>query len=324
MRKTLLFLFSLSLIQSPSIGATSDSLSIAADYYYLRHDYRQAFQLWREVFKRQPNSVRAVMRVTELKLMFENRQSAKETALKFLEANADKLDLKAKKGLKEHIAALQKTFVSDDVQSTYLQAKPKLRYKDWAGALLLLNQALNQDPGNFSILKDKADCEAHLAQWDRFIETVKLAFDALPFDEENLDDFLEASIYKQDYTTVLNTLKKFPESFASERARLSLAYAYLETGMLGEGVAVLQSLLNEKKAGALLPPVYYALGKAILSRGASRTEAFGMFEKFTASAAKYKHSDHEGWDPYRVAEKVEEVKKQLLDTDVPLESPTPS
>lgn len=315
-RKRVRSLFTLWLVlQITPVFAATESLSLAADYYYTRHDFRQAFQLWKEVFKRQPDSVRALMRVTELKLMFESRQSSRDTLLKFLETNEDRLEPKVKKNLREHLGTLQSTFVSDEVQSTYLQAKPRLRYKDWAGALVLLNQALSQDPGNFSILKDKALCEFKLAQWEKFADTTKLAYEAFPYDNEVLENHLESMVYRKDFAAVVAVGKKDPELLISERLHTSYAFALLELGPSAEATAILQGMLEEKRGKVRPAILYYSLGKALFHRGTVKTDTLRSLEKFLSTVPNPLPTS-EVWDPYHLSEKVEESKKMIAELTV--------
>jgi hypothetical protein len=285
------------LIPLKLIAAPGDA-SVAAEYYFLHHDYKQALALWEEVYKERPTNTQAITRLAELKLMNDGHLSLREFFL-------GKLDLQTRKNLKDRFVAWQSTFVSEEAQSTYLQAKPKLQYKDWPGALILLNQANSLEKGNSSILKDKARCEKMLDQSSRFYETLKSAYEANPFDTDILEELLESHVYFHHYDEAVSIAMKDSERISTLRSKTAFAVALMEKGRHSESWQILKSLADDK-SGAVPIIAYYAMGKNLLGLKMSQPEALQYLEKFTASVAGAKELPK--WDPYRVVERAEDAK----------------
>src|SRR4051794_8952490 len=77
---------------SPLVPTTVDPLSLAADYYFTRHEFRLALDLWSQVLRRQPDNLPAVLRVAELALLFQGRLAAAQAITAYLETEPRPLE----------------------------------------------------------------------------------------------------------------------------------------------------------------------------------------------------------------------------------------
>ncbi|MCX6103082.1 MAG: hypothetical protein NT000_07445, partial [Proteobacteria bacterium] len=62
----------------------SSPLAVAADYYSSKHDYNQSLDLWTKVYTLEPQSVEAMLKVSELELLIKGHETAQQTLLQFL------------------------------------------------------------------------------------------------------------------------------------------------------------------------------------------------------------------------------------------------
>jgi tetratricopeptide (TPR) repeat protein len=290
--------------------APSDSLSIAAEYYFSRQDYNQSLALWSEVLKRRPDNLSAVYRVAELKLMFQGRVASRDVILGFLAGAGRNLNSDARRDIKLKLGELQSTFVTDDGQSVFLRALPKIRHGDCQGAMALLVQAAGAEGGNLRVLQEKARCEKTLGLYERFYESLRAAFDSDPFDESVRENLFEAYVYNGEMAKVI-AMAKEGDSTLSLRERIAYAVALTESGAEAAALPILQNTIEQEKLTGVPPIVLYALGKAFAAKPDGLAEATSYLERFLGAAARPENTLINGWDPYRSAEKLEQAKKML-------------
>jgi tetratricopeptide (TPR) repeat protein len=305
------------LLQAPARAAVpADSLAIAAEYYFSRQDYPQALSLWSEVLKRKPDSVSALMRVAELKLLFGGRLASRDVLLGFLNSHGSSLPAESRLALRLKLGSLQSTFVTDEGQSLFLRALPKAQRQECAAALPLLTQAVGLEGGNLKVLHEKARCEKKLGLYPRLYETLKLAFDSDPFDVETRESLLETEIYFAEMANVVTSARRDPEAVLNARERTALAVALFETGAEAEALPLLQALVESEKTTSGSPILLYTLGRLFSGRSGGSGEAVSYLERFLSLAARPENTLIDGWDPYRCAEKLEPAHKLLASLKV--------
>lgn len=284
-------------------AVSADSVSVAAEYYFHRHDYRQALQLWNEVYRKEPQNTRALLRLAELKLLVEGRESSRDLILTHLKLKNPGLNFDSRRALKERFVQLQQMFSSDSAQSAYLQAKPKILYKDFAGAILLLNQAIALDKGNPLVLKDRAFCELGLQQFEKYRETVRSAYESNPFDPETVERLMEIETFFRNYQAVLEITKNDTDVLHSWKNRQFHAFALMETRQWNEAISFFRRVVDEKKQ-ATPAIVFYGLGKSLSEKG-DWLEALTHLERFAQSTVPT------AWEPFVLAERIDEAKKLI-------------
>lgn len=287
-----------------------DPLAQSAEYYYSHYHYQQAYNLWSEVFKRQPENGQAVVRLAELKLMFEGRPAARDLLLQFLAGPGRGAAIEWRPAVKEKLARLASTFLTNDGQSLYAQAVVKARRSDCAGAGPLLGQAAALEKGNLRVLREKAACEKALQNWAPWYETLKLAVQENPFNAEVVEHLAEGHLYYKDPAKAVDLLGADSELTKSPRALTTYSIALLDTGEKPEALAHLQQLIERDKSAVIHPIVSFGLGKILAGRPATSVEAASYLERFLA-VAQGTACEREGWDPYRCAERREEAQKLL-------------
>lgn len=307
----------LSVPRSSQAMAPSDPLAIAAEYYFTRHDFRQSLTLWEGVLKRQPDNVAAVLRVAELKLMFEGRAATRETITHYLDLKGDALATEARRALREKLGQLQSTFVSDEGQALFLQALPKVRAKDCQGALPLLAQAAVLEKGSPKVLREKARCEKALGATDRLRDSLSQAAESDPYDSDILESLAETLDYAGAYDKSAALFDKEPDLARTVRQRTAYGVALAELGAAGKAIPILRGLLEQKET-RVHPIVYATLGRLLAARGGSQAEATHYLERFVTAASRPENATFDGWDPYHTSEKLEPSQKLLAS----LKSPT--
>jgi tetratricopeptide (TPR) repeat protein len=291
--------------------AHPDSLAIAADYYFSRHDYRQALQLWNEVFRRQPDNVTALLRVAELKLVFEGRSQATETVVKFLSQRGEGLEGSQRAKIKQNLQWIQEKFLTEEGQTLYLQALPKIQHDDCPGALTLLNQSTAVEKGALMALKQKANCEKKLKQFNRLYTTLQSAYETCPFDPFVTEELMDAHLFFRDYSAAAVVYKNDLDDVFSDRQRLSIIYSLMETGETPGAVRLLRAHLEAQKGSEISPPVLFALGKVYSQRKDTQSASAQYLEKFLARMTQPRPAVIEEYDPYHLSERIEEAQKIL-------------
>ncbi len=286
-----------------SAASARESLAPAAEYYSSHHDYKQAFLLWQEVARQEPENIRAALKVAELRLLYEGRDAARDGLLAFLRAHGDVLEPAEAEVVRGKIRQLGSLFLTDDGQSLFLQAEARVRSKDLSGAVALLQQAAAVEKGNLRVLKEKAKAEMAQAQFPLAYETWKLAALRDPFDSEVLDTLSEAHISAGAYAKAIHLFDDVEPR--TPRQQIALAAAYLETGSPRDAQPLLQSLLEKGKQGGLSPIVYALQGEVLAARRETLVEALAFLTQFDRMTEKAKLPE---WDPYKQEERRKRVK----------------
>lgn len=296
-------------------SSVSDSAASTAEYYYSRNDYAQALSLWSEILRQKPDNLLAVIRVAELKLMFEGREASRQTILAFMSRPDGTLSSKERSQLREKSRSLQQLFLTDEGQTLYIQALAKIKEKDCAGALPLLGRAMTSEKGNLKVLLQKARCERSLALPKELQQTLKLAQESDPFDEEIADELAETLIYFGEYEAALSLLKTSAAQSPTLRHRVAHGVALMAAGQPEKAVPQFQRLVEQESRNGVPAVVYYVLGVALSKGTDTSAEAVFFLKRFLSSLSK--ESVSAGWDPYRCQEKIEQVNKLLASLERP-------
>ncbi len=293
-----------------SVARVTPSLSIAAEYYYSKYDFNQALALWREVYKSQPHSVEAVLKVSELELLLEGHEAAQKTILDFLNKHQHVISPSNYRRLYQQLNEMQNRFVRDDSQSFYFQSLAKIKLQDFSQALVVLNQANNFEKGNLRILEAKAKCEKQLGLFSKFYETLKSTKEVAQVSKSWTENLLESQYYFKDYSEVLHWFELQVKAHISPRQKIASAMALIEKGQNKEGGSLLLQINEAFKHSPPHPIVWYGLGRTMMSSQNSGV-AIQYFERFLSSAGRPESFLIDGWDPYRSQEKVAEVTQWL-------------
>ena len=304
---TVLFLTHFTVLGSAATFRSQDPLEMAAEYYFSRHDYKEALKLWNKVLDKNPKNVDALMRVSELSLMFGSRELSRKVITDFLDKWSQKITPDQVKLIHSKLKDLQSKFLSDEGQSLYLQATSKMEHKDWERSLELLKQALAQEQGHLEILRQKAICEKQLGNFAEFYATLKQAFEADPYDPQLMEWMSEAHLYFKQFENALTALKGPTKELTTVRQELAFAFASIKTGKVDQAIPILKNLLSRKK-GQLPDVAYYALGLALYQKPEAHTEAARYLKLFLSLRQQHPPT---GWDPYAELVTTTEAKKMI-------------
>jgi len=293
--------------------------SIAAHYYYSHQNYQQALNLWKEALKKNRLDVAAVLKISELNLLLENRQVASKALVTFLKSKREKLSPEQRNKLQAKIQFVGTFFLTDTGQQKYLQGLVRIERKDWQESLNLFNQAFNLEGSNLLILKEKARCEKKLKQLSQYYETLKASWLANPFDLDVTGQLLEATVYFNEHANVIESFEGAKQKCYSIACQTAFGISLAEQGRELEAIPVLRSLLP--KQAKLSPIVYYALGKAYAARSFSKARARRYLEKFLTILEQ--NPKDNVWDPYRSRKKIAEVKVLLKKLEEKKPEPSP-
>ncbi len=298
----------LSVLFFPTNIFALESLRFASEYYYEKADYGQSISLWNELAKSEPTNLNALFRVAELKLIFEGRPSARSTLNSYFLLEGSPLQDSV---LKDRLKRILTIFLTDESQSLYLQAKQKMREKNFEGALTLLEQADQLENGNIQVLIEKARCEKALKAYENFYKTLRLAFQLNPLNESLLEELYEAGIYFGEAKRVLESHRQEWLIFGSSRYRTAYSVGLVEAGKNAEALPILQALVEKERFTSVHPIVFFMMAKVLSQKGNFHSGARYYLEKFLAASGRPERCAIDGWDPYKTTERVEDAKRLL-------------
>ncbi len=276
----------------------------AAEYYYRQDAYAQSLKLWRQVIESEPDNLLAIVRVAELSLWTDGRSAIMEQLGTLLGDPTRRFSRENRLALKRRFWELQNSFLTDQAQNFYLQGKHRLERGEGAAALGLLNQAANADRGQFAILRLKADTEKQLGYWNLYYQSLRAAARSYPYDEKTLADFAEAHFYFKNYGEAIEILKSWDGPMDNGLKAL-YGLALNEIGNYAAATTLLKGLVGKGKEDP--PPiVYLALGTALNATPGAEAEGRRWLRRFVETA-----SEPTGWDPYRITERLVEVRRRL-------------
>jgi len=317
-----LFAFSLVFLHATLVAVAAPGVSPVveksgsaqvADYYYSRHAYAQALPLWLEIARRQPSSVLASLRVTELKLIVEGREAARSWLKEFISREAKSMSVDSRRLVEQRLAEIQDRFLTDDGQSFYHQAKLRIRRKDCEGALPLLAQSQAVENGNLALVREKARCERTLRKFEPYFESLVSLYEANPLSRETQEDLAEASLYFRQPDRAIRVFEtRLGGTPSSPYARLLYGIALLEKGKTSSAQLLLEPLVAKSKRHSLSPVVYFGVGKIHALKG-GKASAVEYLEKFLTSATP---SENE-WDPFHLEERQGEARRLLATLQQP-------
>ncbi len=294
-------------------SSPSSPLAVAADYYSSKHDYNQSLDLWTKVYTTEPQSVEAMLKVSELELLIKGHETAQQTILQFLKKQKNILSPSVIKDIQGRLWIMQNRFIKDESQSLYLQAMTKIKLLDFSQGLALLNRSIALENGNLLVLQAKANCEKKLSLFNKFYETLKLASSVVEMNRGWSESLLEAQYYFKDYGDVVTWFELQVKSTLSPRQRLSSGMALIETGQEKEGALLLSQLHNSRQSNPVFPILWYGLGRVLIKKPATIGAGVQYLERFLSATGQVDTLSIDGWDPYRSLEKVAEVKAWLAD-----------
>lgn len=276
---------------------------MTAEYYFTHSDYPQALKLWTEVLTKDPTNDTAVGRVAQLQLFFEGRQAARDGLARYLASHGEALPRESRRLLLERWRVIQTSFLTEEGQSLYLQAREKETQGDCPAAVALVSRALVLEKGNTDLLKFRARCEFKTENFAAHYETLKQANGEYPFDLVLQEELAEAHLRFQQPQRVVEMWDGATEPF-STRKRLALAFSLLDTGADARATA-LAPKVGEPRATE--SPWAFLLGALAVRRG-NTTEAASVWEGFLKGL---EGESVAASDPYRLKDRAEEARAWL-------------
>lgn len=302
-------LFSLFFIYSSF--AKASLISDSAEYYFQKQDYAQALLLWQKELERQPDSLNAVMRVSDLKFLLEGREPAKLVLLKYLDESKGPPFAEKRARAKEKLSYFQSTFLSEDAQTQYFKGLFRAGKNDCLNAVPLFDRALTTEKENTLILREKAKCEFQSGLWANYYATLKLLANADPFDIKTVGQLLEAHSHFNKKEEIAILFQKDADFSAVFNHRLIYALALLDTGRGDQAMPIFLSLAGETKNFQLPAVIFYGIGKTLAERKDSLGEALSYFDKFTRSFPARPLLLENQWDPYHLTTRYDETIKKM-------------
>ncbi|MBI4404566.1 MAG: hypothetical protein HY537_10415 [Deltaproteobacteria bacterium] len=289
----------------------NDQLTVAAEYYYSKYDYRQSLGLWNDILKQSPANLQALFRLAELRLLFTGRDASKETILGYLRTYGQKISPDTRKAIRQKLVSLQSIFLTETGQSLFLAGTSKAKQNDCPSATALLNQAIQHEGNHPDLLWERAKCEKLMSQYDKFYETLKLAFESNPLDSHILDSLSEAAVFFRDYPLVISLLKDSPPENETPIQKTALAIALQEKGEYTTAIEKWQHLLEQQKNNGVHPIVFFKMGQALVQQRNNSLEAVTFLERFLSSAKQKENCLVGGWDPFHTEEYLPAAEKML-------------
>ncbi len=284
------------LVSPSSFGALVDPLVSAAEYYFSHQDYSQSLQVWNRILKKQPESLTALFRVSGLRLLTEGRGPSRDVILGHYYQNADRLGIETRGRLAQKLEEFQSIFFTDDGQSLYLRALPRMKHDDWQGSLVLLAQAAELEKGALPVLRAKWKCEKELTLYEKYYDTLKRAQDMNPFDEATIEELAEAHVYFRAFDKAVGLFQRNPENLRSVRERVAVGVALSQLGQSADAIQILQAIAD--KETEFHPIVFALLGQLLGARSDAEKVALGYSIRFDTASANPRRLLIDGWNPY--------------------------
>lgn len=281
-----------------SVGFSLVDLSRTAEYYLARREYRQALQIWEKTLKSQPKSVSALVRVSELKLLFEGREAVRDQVIAFLESNGAKLSSSDRKQILAEFTRLQSVFVSDNGQAAFLKALTRIQANDCSGALPYLSEALGLEKGNVKILMEKAKCEQSSKLYSQAYESLKQAGQMQPYFPELLEELAESHLYHDHPDQVVLLFKGSAEKLTTLRHQTAYAMALFLEKRYQEALPLLNAIVSQKHQVEIHPILYYALGTLLSQNERSSEQGKLYLNKFLKVVTGESSDSAPHFDPY--------------------------
>ena len=298
-----------SIIAAPVPANTQ--LITSAEYYFAHQDYTRSFELWSRYRQLHPENFQAAMRVSDLKLYFEGRDSAVKELQKYSALTGAVLNAEHRRLVREKHYSLATTFLTDEGQSLYFRGVQREKLGDASAALSLFQQSAPLEKGNFLVLKARARAEKMLAMRERMYESLIAARDVFPFDNEVLENLFELQVFLGAPAELVASLKKNRLSLFTPRQKLAIAVAQAEAGDASIAMSLFQELVSKEKQITVHPISYFYLGKLHASRAGHSQEAVYFLERFKIALSRPESLLIEGWDPYRSTERAEIATKLM-------------
>jgi len=293
--------------------ALNENLVQSAEAFYAQNDFPHALDSWKKIYKVNPHSVEAVIRVSDLQLLLDGHESAQKTILEFLSEGREHLSSSQVWIVQQRLLEVQNRFVKDDSQSLYFQAMVKIKLADFNQALPLLNQANQIEKGNSKILESKAQCERELGQYTQYYDTLKTTAELNWINNKVREELLEAQYFFRDFSDIIQWSQSQINSNMSLRQKTVISLAKLEKAENQDSVRAFLQIIEGAKGRPVNPMIWYGLGRCY-RKMENVGAATKYFEKFVSMTAKSQVIATQTWDPYRTAEKLEDAKQWLLET----------
>ncbi len=266
----------------------------AAEYYFSRQDFKQAMDIYKSL-----DDPKSISRLADTKFILQGRKEAREEILVYLNAKNDQIYDEGKFLLKMKLNSILQKFVSDEGQSLYYRALNKIRYRDQASALSLLETSSVLESGNILVLELKANCEKDLKKYDLYLSTLNSIFQLNPYDYKNTERLAETYFYFRDYQKAKEILSTIPKDSRNSYLNFLFSMIAQEMGKSAEDLPLYVDLS---------PLAFYYLGKNFYKAEIGKPEGLRLFKKFVEQT---RSTPAPSWDPLHFSEKVADAKQIL-------------
>lgn len=277
----------------------------AAEYYFENGNFPLALSLWEPALKKNPRDLKALQRTGELTLLLRGRNAMADL---FLESAKEPWPMEARSKMLAVFLELQSRFLTDQAQELYLQALQKRSRKDFTGAVALLAQAANREPGHTLVLRALAQSEWDSRNYEGYFSSLKAAWKSYPFDPHEKLQLAEAYLYFKQYSAALALLKG--SSSLGERGLLIRAVCHYEKGDYSDAKSLALSLLSRAPS-----PTEMAVAYALLAQLSFRSEGHSpltskLYSKFLAAGVEIPE-----FDPFQLKAKRAEAERSIQVTE---------
>jgi len=284
-------------------------LAQAAEYYFSKHDYAESLNLWKQVYRLQPASEKAMSKVAHLELMLEGHEPAEKTVLNFIQRYQNYWSDSDLKRLRSLYYETQTRFIKEEAQSFYFRGMAKIKLKDLTQGLSLINQAQSIERGHLLILQAKAQAEKQLGLFRKYYDTLKDGSEFNALSVQWSEELLEAHYHFKEYSDIFKWNEKNMKSTLTNRQKLIVGLALLENGESRKAVLLFQKILDSFQDKGKNFVVWYGLAKAY-KENPMFSKVYATYSSKFLNATKSLETPQENiWDPYRLSEKRAEVLK---------------
>jgi len=278
-------------------------------------DYKKALLLWDELAGARPTDIHASLRVMQIKLLLEGRQSVADHALKFWKLSGRLLaDSKRDEWLK-NLYEIQTMFLTDDGMALYYQGLSRMRTRDWLAAVSFFQKAESNERGNLLLGLAQGRCELELGLLDKAHDSFNSSWKIYPFDSVLAGYLAEIEVAQNNFNAPLERYFSTTSIRHGERESIAVALSSVELKKLDLAEDILRDAFDFKSRGFKPNPMYYYI-KARLRATSHKTtdidESHRLFEKFANEGAKIIQDVASSWDPYDISAKIQATRQSKL------------
>ncbi len=279
----------------------------AARRFESTHELDRAEPLWLTLLQHEPRNQHYLSHLALVRLTRTGRAAARESLKPFWSLKNDKVPVdRLSNELREAVERVEQSFLSDEGQSYFLQGKSRFEVGDLTGAVPYLDKAIAVEHEHGGSLWLRALVAKGLGRNDVHLDLLSKLNQFNPSDAKIAEELAEAFLMADKFQMVQELTNSPWHPSSSSRFNLADLYARYKNKEVR--VSEIMRWVERSKDQ---PIVYYMAGHILKSQDEFQEASRRYFKRFVSALENPKPATITSWDPYRLQEKLGEVKEIL-------------